>query len=46
MENDGSTKKVKGFFPSPRKSDKKKKSSICRFECDKVSDYRTLIQTL
>jgi hypothetical protein len=26
------------------KSDKKKKSSICRSQCDKVSDYRTLIE--
>lgn len=27
-----------------KKSDKKKKSSIYRFQCDKVSDYRTLIE--
>ena len=26
------------------KSDKKKKSSICRSQCEKVSDYRTLIE--
>ena len=26
------------------KSDKQKKSSICRSQCDKVSDYRTLIE--